>query len=299
MSQLTSALKPKGIHPLQPHFVACGNDSYKEHVLNDDRISHFYTFKVTGKENQTLAVPDGCTDIVFDCDEHSRGARICGTTLTTHSTEFKAGHEYFGVRFLPGIVPGFSDLSAEDLADKEINILDSLSNAQNLIEEITSCTSFMQRTSLFQSKYAPHLIRDISDITKYMIQTIQQCKGDIRIEELQRLTGYSCRTIQRMFRQDTGLSPKTFCRLIRFQIAIGLISTNKKLSLSSLSLDLGYSDQSHFLREFKSLSNMTPGEYKSYASNIKLPMDDYLFAPPAESKNLSTRRYGNHTNTLL
>lgn len=296
MPQLSAEFR--GIHPLQPHFVACGSDSYKEHVLNDNGISHFYSFNVAGKENQLLAVPDGCTDIVFDCDERSPGARICGTTLTTHTTEFKAGHEYFGVRFLPGIVPGFTDLSAEDLADKEINILDSLSDAQNLIEEIAACTHFMQRASIFKSKFAPRLTRNISDITQYMIRTIQQRKGDIRIEELERLTGYSCRTIQRMFRQDTGLSPKTFCRLIRFQVAIGSISTNKTLSLSSLSLDLGYSDQSHFLREFKSLSNMTPGEYKGYASNIRLPTNDDITAAPLGYPAPAARGYKHHTSAL-
>ena len=261
----------KRIHPLQPHFIACGNDSYQEQVLNDKGISHFYSFRVKDNQDRILAVPDGCTDIVFDCDARAPGARICGTTLSTHATAFKPGHDYFGVRFLPGIVPGFSKLRAEELAEKEINFTDSLSDAQDLVERIAGCASFTQRIVLLKATIAPHLMRNISDITRYMIHTIQQSSGTVRIEALERLTGYSSRTLQRIFRQDTGLAPKTFCRLIRFQVAIGMIGANDGQSLSSLSLDLGYSDQSHFLREFKMLSNMTPGEYKGYASGIRLP----------------------------
>lgn len=86
--------------------------------------------------------------------------------------------------------------------------------------------------------------------------------GNIKIEELARNEGLSTRHLQRLFNEWTGLSPKTFCRIVRFHFTL------KPLKESKFDLD-GFSDQAHFIREFRTLTGITPSQWMSDLFNTK------------------------------
>ncbi|MOA46479.1 transcriptional activator FtrA [compost metagenome] len=94
------------------------------------------------------------------------------------------------------------------------------------------------------------------------MRAIRESKGDIRLTQLEELTGYSCRTLQRQFQTDMGMSPKAFSRIVRCQSAIHEINRQERVIFSELACDLGFSDQPHFLREFKKLVSTTPLNYQ-------------------------------------
>lgn len=58
------------------------------------------------------------------------------------------------------------------------------------------------------------------------------------------------------------MSPKAFLRIIRCQAALDTLNTRHDISFAQLALDLGFSDQSHFLRDFKKLVSTTPCDYQ-------------------------------------
>lgn len=58
------------------------------------------------------------------------------------------------------------------------------------------------------------------------------------------------------------MSPKAFGRIMRCQAALHSLHQQGQVSFSDLALDLGFSDQSHFLREFKKLVSTTPLDYQ-------------------------------------
>jgi AraC-like DNA-binding protein len=68
------------------------------------------------------------------------------------------------------------------------------------------------------------------------------------------------RYLQKLFLQYTGIPPKLYGKINRFQQSLRLIS-NKENSLTSIAYDCGYFDQSHFIREFKSFTGLTPSAY--------------------------------------
>jgi AraC-like DNA-binding protein len=115
---------------------------------------------------------------------------------------------------------------------------------------------------LFNDYLAPRLMGKTSTLTTMVIQQALRHRGDIRIQQLEDLSGYTSRTLHRQFSQDTGMSPKTFCRIIRCQAALDTLNTQHDVSFSELALDLGFSDQSHFLRDFKKLVSTTPCDYQ-------------------------------------
>lgn len=250
------------IQPEQPWFVLSAAHQYSLMASRHPAIAHFYSFDVAHSASLTLAIPDGCVDIVFDCDAVKPVARVCGTTLEARSAELIRDHRYFGVRFAPGVVPDFLDLVAEELTDREFNFLDVVPDARLACEQILRHSQFSRQIELFNQHFTSRLVRKTSAVTGVSIQTILRQKGNIRIEQLESLTGYTCRTIQRQFRQDTGMSPKTFGRIMRCQAALNSLHQQGAVSFSDLALDLGFSDQSHFLREFKKLVSTTPLDYQ-------------------------------------
>jgi len=58
------------------------------------------------------------------------------------------------------------------------------------------------------------------------------------------------------------MSPKTYSRIIRCQSAVYQINHGEKVTFSDLAYDLGFTDQPHFLREFKRLVKATPLNYQ-------------------------------------
>ncbi|WP_045046924.1 AraC family transcriptional regulator [Rouxiella chamberiensis] len=261
MSDIFPPLTPK-IRPEQPWFVLSAAKYYSAMPSADPAISHFYNFEVAASVKHTFAIPDGCVDIVFDCDAQVPTARVCGTTLKAREVEFISGHRYFGVRFSPGVIPDFIDLDAEELTDREFSFLDAIPNARLAQEQISGTALLSEKISLFNQYFTYKLIRKPTTVTSISIQNIIEKKGNIRIDQLESLTGYTCRTIQRQFRQDTGLSPKAFSRIIRCQSALNAIHEGKEMAMIDLAFDLGFSDQSHFLREFKQLVSTTPQHYQ-------------------------------------
>ncbi|MDR7104277.1 AraC-like DNA-binding protein [Pseudomonas frederiksbergensis] len=224
-------------------------------------ISHFYAFDVAQSAN-LLAVPDGCVDIVFDCDATRPTARICGTPLAAQAVELHQNHHYFGVRFSPGVIPGFINVLAEELTERELDLLEVSGFAQRIFENIVQAPLLGDQMRLFNDYLAPRLMGRTSALTAMVIQQALRHRGDIRIQQLEELSGYTSRTLHRQFSQDTGMSPKTFCRIIRCQAALDTLNTQHDVSFSELALDLGFSDQSHFLRDFKKLVSTTPCDYQ-------------------------------------
>jgi len=58
-----------------------------------------------------------------------------------------------------------------------------------------------------------------------------------------------------------GLSPSKFIRIARFQQTLRLKLVNPQLSLTVLAQECRYYDQSHFSREFKEISGVSPRQY--------------------------------------
>jgi AraC-like DNA-binding protein len=263
------------IHSNQPWFVLGAANQYELVMSHDPTISHFYGFEADADRGLVFAVPDGCVDIVFDCDPDSPRARVCGTTLEARSVELKHQHRYFGVRFALGVIPDFLDTVAEELVEQEVNLRDLMPDATRILERIVSQTSITDQSIEFQQAFAGQPTRKSSAVTRQVLSLICTRKGNIKVQEVASETGWSRRTILRQVQEDIGLSPKTVCRIIRCQSAMHDINYRHDVAFSQLAQDLGFSDQPHFLREFKRLVNATPAEYQgkirdqSYLSRIR------------------------------
>lgn len=78
--------------------------------------------------------------------------------------------------------------------------------------------------------------------------------------EIMARTNYSYSTLERHFKRDTGLTPKKFQTLHRFRQAVNELYTTGNTDWLHYVEKYGYFDQSHFIKEVKRYSNLTPGQ---------------------------------------
>ena len=112
----------------------------------------------------------------------------------------------------------------------------------------------------------------------YRVFTPRLDHGDVRILKLQRWmadhmaenltiaalvrqSALSPRTLQRRFKQATGLSIRTYLQELRIEKARGLLEQTG-LPVSEIGLAVGYEDQSAFARVFKTISGLNAGTYR-------------------------------------
>ena len=70
------------------------------------------------------------------------------------------------------------------------------------------------------------------------------------------------RALQRLFNRYVGVSPKWMIKRYRLHEAVERVATGRGVNWSRLALELGYFDQTHFIKDFKVLIGKSPGEYE-------------------------------------
>lgn len=261
-AKITTALKLESIRSKQPWLVMSAALEFSIAQSKNPAISHFYSFEANQSVEEAIAIPDGCIDVLFDCDSSRPNAEVFGTPMAAIDIQLQRQHRYFGVRFSSSVIPDCFDLSAQELIAHHYGLVDLVPDANQLVEAVVGQADFAHQVSLFEAFFNNKRMRRLSALTESIVRYTLDHQGNVRIDELSDWTGYTTRTIQRQFRADTGMSPKAFARIIRCQSAVYNINHNDHLAFSDIAFDLGFSDQSHFLREFKQLVNTTPMSYK-------------------------------------
>ncbi|MEM9933100.1 MAG: helix-turn-helix domain-containing protein [Bacteroidota bacterium] len=83
----------------------------------------------------------------------------------------------------------------------------------------------------------------------------------ISIKQAAQHLGYTTKTLSRKLHRRLGGSTRDFVRTLRFNHGLKVLQENHCVSLTALSYELGFYDQSHFSREFKAMSGISPKEY--------------------------------------
>ena len=69
------------------------------------------------------------------------------------------------------------------------------------------------------------------------------------------------RQFQRRFKNQVGISPKKFQRIIRFEKALDILTKSNYGQLTQVAYETGYVDQSHFIKDFSAFSGMSPYDF--------------------------------------
>jgi len=89
---------------------------------------------------------------------------------------------------------------------------------------------------------------------------IERTGGGISIAELRRETGFSKTRLASTFRDQIGLAPKLYARVVRFRRLLRMLQDGQA-PLAEAALSAAYYDQPHMTSEFRMLGGITPREF--------------------------------------
>ena len=225
-------------------------------------VQSYWQLTVPKGQFQYHSVPDNCVDwiINLDCfDDNFLVPPFLSSTLF----HINGPASFFGIRFrilghnglisLPlGEWGEAGSVKAEDLLSSDI--------VYSVFEVITHSESFDKRCNHLSAVVSAAMT--FTNIDSRLARYIRYCcenvssnldLSDRRSSEF----GISARQLRRLARLHLGLLPKDFGKVIRFQRTLKAIRAPQYKAY----LD-HYYDQSHFVREFKRLSGVTPTQFR-------------------------------------
>lgn len=213
---------------------------------------------------------DGTTDLFINMGSTSTflndqtvtpGTIYFGGMMTLPSVIQRIPNSVFiGIRFKPGAFGFFYKLPLQELTDKIIAFPD-----RPLFELLDIDANLTQRLDAFFTKKV-RSVRNLLPLTK----TIEEHKGKITVDFLAQQHHISNRTLERMFNEFIGVTPKVFIQVIRFQQVLKrLRKYDCSGNLAELAFDMGYYDHAHLTNEVKRHSGLNPTELARLINSSK------------------------------
>lgn len=170
-----------------------------------------------------------------------------------------------GVRFHPGGLTAFLRLPLHEITDQTLPVGDVFGSAAGALEaqlfDVRCDTARLK--SLLDEFFLQRLcVPDSYALVTRLCQYIERGQGNEPISALSRDSGYSLRSLDRMFSRSVGFGPKFYARIVRFRGALRTIAL--PLSITGVAQRNGYYDHAHFTREFSAFSGMTPRQYRLF-----------------------------------
>ena len=191
-------------------------------------------------------------------------SRIIGVIKGKFSIMLEGKGQVFGVKFRPGGFYPFVRRSVAEFTDQTIALTDVFDPAiEALVEPMLTLDDDAAMVTLAEDYLRDRL--PAADLTAYSVDALVECvrldRSITKVGDLVAQTGVSARTLQRLFRQYVGVSPKWVIQRFRLHDATEHLDEDAAVAGARLAADLGYFDQAHFIKDFKRLVGRSPADY--------------------------------------
>jgi AraC-like DNA-binding protein len=225
---------------------------------------------------RTLPYP--CVHLVFDPCGGERsfvsgvrtprtgGTGIIGVTRGWFEARLEGAGRTLGVRFRPGGFRGFLGSPVSRITDRTLPI-DAVFGTGAAAAEATVLAAADDEGMI---RAAESIVRQRLpapdaqvDLVHDIVQQIESDRTINRVVELANRLNMGERTLQRLFSDYVGVSPKWVIRRFRLHDAASRLANDEEVNLTTLAQELGYSDQAHFTRDFKAIVGRSPSESRT------------------------------------
>jgi AraC-like DNA-binding protein len=170
----------------------------------------------------------------------------------------------FGVRFKPGGSRPFIDTPLAALTDRTIPIEHALGVTSGDAEQrVLAQPDDMAMVAVAESMLMLVLPEPDSAalLAAHAVAAAATEHGPVTAAGLAAKVGVKERSLQRLFSNYVGVSPKWVIQRFRLQEAIAHLSKNEPVDLAGLAHALGFFDQAHLTRDFTKLAGCSPLAY--------------------------------------
>ena len=169
-----------------------------------------------------------------------------------------------GVRFHPFGAAALLRDPQERLVGRTICLEEVEPGIQRALATIRSLTDSASVALPYVEALLVHMLDPlrIDPRVRFATRAILAARGRLSIDALVRDTSITRRHLERRFLQSVGISPKRLARIARFQHALELWQRPAEQATgAATAATCGYADQSHFIRDFRTLAGCSPSEH--------------------------------------
>jgi AraC-like DNA-binding protein len=192
------------------------------------------------------------------------GVFLDGVNTVSRRLGFAGRVEQLGIRFHEGGAYPFLGIPLSEVRN-EINLEGRVrdDNLLRLHARAYEESSQKKRINLLEDWLIERLShgKKRSALIPASIRLLRENAGRLPIAELARELTISQRQLERLYQSEVGMTPKQYARLLRVENARQALKKIKHCTMTRLGANLGYYDQSHFIREFRSVIGITPYAY--------------------------------------
>lgn len=247
------------------YFLAKRENVHFCQIAADSDVFEFFYEIDNVKGTELIVIPDGSVDIQCLWKNSQLRIYVCGSVTKAKLSALPDFDKCFGARFKIGILPEEIRSNLNDIIDNRLElgtIMDISRISAYFREELLPEQKADVMLAIFEHQYAGgdnYIIREL-------VKEIEAAKGNLNIAEMIDSTGYSHRYINYIFKNNVGVSVKKYAGIIRLQKSLEYILLDEGDLIYD---ELGYYDQAHFIKDFKSFSSITPNAMKKQFGELE------------------------------
>jgi AraC-like DNA-binding protein len=234
-----------------------------------DWITHYWMISWDLRGCKPLLVenlPHPNIHLVF---EKGTSSVVLGVQTSKFSRVLKDCSQVFGIKFRPGGFRPFLRMPVASLADRQIPAKRVFGKSVVALEEVlvSSCKEDekVETANAFFRARLPKPDKTVA-LADRLVKSIYEERDIKTVNDLVARAGIGKRSLQRIFKDYVGVSPKWVILRYRLHEVIEQLNSCGSLDWAQLAVELGYFDQAHLINDFKSMVGYTPTQYQKLVS---------------------------------
>lgn len=211
---------------------------------------------------RTLPYP--CVHMVFEAGRSG----VWGVPTGTFEYEVKDAGRVLGLRFRPGAFRAFLGRPVRSITDQVVALSSVMAwndeRAEAAVLAGAGDAGMVAAAEALLCQSLPAADPQVERIAQ-VLRLAEDCHELTRVEQLAERADIGVRTLQQLFSEYVGVSPKWVIRRYRLHEAADRLANGEPVDLSALALILGYFDQAHFTSDFQKLVGKPPAAYRRSA----------------------------------
>lgn len=242
-------------------------------------VDYFWLFDGGQAPRKERIVPSGTSELVINLrdDEicihhpaHSKqhrrlsGAVLSGTYSSILVVNAMQHESMLGVHFKSGGAFPFLGALASELTDAHADLADLWSRPANqLRERLCDALTPWHRFQIMEEVLTGRLrcSRKGHVAVEIALNKFGPFGTGALVRDVARDVGLCQRQFRKVFAAQVGLTPKVFCRILRFQRVRTIADQIENPDWARIASICGYFDQSHLINDFQKFSGFSPTEY--------------------------------------
>ncbi|HTE85161.1 MAG TPA: helix-turn-helix domain-containing protein [Dehalococcoidia bacterium] len=229
-------------------------------------VEHFWVARwhVTAGASTVSELTYPSVQLVVECHRSAVTSYVAGVVTGKFTKDLEGEGYVLGIKFRPGGFYPIMRSPVATLTDRRLPLRDLFGGGAGDLERATAAarddTAMVEVAETFLERVLP-----ADNARGYLVNAITDwiCANRTvnRVGEVAGRFGLGRRALERLFRQYVGVPPKWVIQRYRLLDAVAELVASRDGEVGRLAADLGYFDQAHFTKDFKTSVGLTPAGY--------------------------------------